>query len=278
MKAPWFPLYPGDYIRDTLDLSCCEHGCYLLLLMHSWSRGPLPDDLDKLRRISADAPAEVVRYILETYWQRIDVGWVNEKLEDVRQKQEQLHDTYKSRAIKAAEARWNSSGNASGNASSITQASPKQCLSNANQNQSQNQNQNHTQNHLQNHEEAPNGAMSGKPDRKAAERVLSHLNAKTGRQFKFVNGDGKVSKSAELAMARLREHGEAALMAVIDLKCKQWTSDKMSPFLRPATLFGKEKCEQYVGEAAGDNRDRWDRWADGDNVQGHTIEGDCSHE
>jgi uncharacterized phage protein (TIGR02220 family) len=82
-----------------------------------------------------------------------------------------------------------------------------------------------------------------------ATRVLDHLNAKTGRTFQAKLATGKPSKSVELIRLRLAEHGEAALIGVIDLKVGQWSSDaKMSAYLRPETLFGATKCEQYVGE------------------------------
>lgn len=47
------PLYVGDYLRDTGDLTTVEHGAYLLLIMQAWTRGgALPVDGDRLRSLT----------------------------------------------------------------------------------------------------------------------------------------------------------------------------------------------------------------------------------
>lgn len=40
----WMPFFPGDYLRDTTDLTHAEHGAYLLTMMAYWTNGEsLPD-------------------------------------------------------------------------------------------------------------------------------------------------------------------------------------------------------------------------------------------
>lgn len=77
-----------------------------------------------------------------------------------------------------------------------------------------------------------------------AREVLDWLNHRTGKKFR------PSEVNLGLIVARLKGGVTAdQCRAVIAVKCRQWLPDaKMAQYLRPATLFGREKFEQYLGE------------------------------
>lgn len=82
--------------------------------------------------------------------------------------------------------------------------------------------------------------LSGKPDSIPYSQVIDYLNDKAGKNFKNVESNRK--------LIRARFHDGFTLddfKKVIDTKVADWLhDDKMSSYLRPATLFGN-KFDQY---------------------------------
>lgn len=79
------PLYVGDYLRDTQHLSAEEHGAYLLLIMHYWTHGSLPQDEKFLQKIS-----QLSGYKWQKYFENISglfgPGWTHKRIEAEREK------------------------------------------------------------------------------------------------------------------------------------------------------------------------------------------------
>ncbi len=80
MSRPWFPLYPADYRGDTMHLSTVQHGAYLLLIMHYWLHGGLPDDNEQLARITGLSTAEWRRHrpTIQAFFAK---GWKHRRIE-----------------------------------------------------------------------------------------------------------------------------------------------------------------------------------------------------
>lgn len=89
------------------------------------------------------------------------------------------------------------------------------------------------------------GNKEGKGIRKGSEvamRLVAYLNEKTGSRFR------EVESHLKLIDARLAEPGvdEEGVRQMIDRQCERWGNDpKMAEYLRPQTLFRKEKFSDY---------------------------------
>ena len=103
----------------------------------------------------------------------------------------------------------------------------------------------------------PNGAYATSSYLDDAENVLIYLNNAAGKDFKFRNPKGAITASAEAIINQLKEGYTAVqLREVVFFKAEEWRADeKMHTYLRPDTLFGKKKFEQYLG-AIGSSDDR----------------------
>lgn len=82
MTAPaWMPLYVAEYLGDTGHLSDREHGVYLLLIMHYWQHGGLPNDDQKLARIARQANVDDWLSIRSTIAALFLPGWRHKRID-----------------------------------------------------------------------------------------------------------------------------------------------------------------------------------------------------
>ncbi len=77
-----------------------------------------------------------------------------------------------------------------------------------------------------------------------AKFMIEFLNKKTGKHFRLTK------TNLDFVIARLRDGIEREdLQSIVAMKLREWKEKpEMLIYLRPATLFNKTKCEQYLGE------------------------------
>jgi uncharacterized protein YdaU (DUF1376 family) len=85
MNRPWMPLYVGDYLGDTGHLTTTQHGAYLLLMMHYWRKGELPDDDRQLSKI-AKLPLKTWCEYRATLQDFFHDGWKHKRIDAELQK------------------------------------------------------------------------------------------------------------------------------------------------------------------------------------------------
>lgn len=116
-KRPFFPLYPGDYLSDTLHLTTEQHGVYFLLLLAYYSRrGPLPDDvpyLMQVTRLDARGWKRSGEPVL-SYFRRENGLLLNTKADFVLGDQRRLSDARSEAGSRGNATRWQSQSDKSG--------------------------------------------------------------------------------------------------------------------------------------------------------------------
>lgn len=123
MNPPKMPIHLGDLLRDTGHLRALLFGAYLLLLMHHWSTGSLPDDDEQLSAIARLTPPEwrKAKPIIAKFFEE---GWVHGR---VTKDLEAAHASYEARAKAGAEG-GKAKAKLKQKASNAT-AQPEQCSS-----------------------------------------------------------------------------------------------------------------------------------------------------
>lgn len=95
----WMPLYIGDYLRDTVDLSHAEHGAYLLSMMAYWGNGEsLPD-----RRFRSICGKEFER--VAEFYSMVDGRWHHKRIDEELESARQRRDAAREKSLKGVAAR-----------------------------------------------------------------------------------------------------------------------------------------------------------------------------
>tara|TARA_B100001059_G_C17798931_1_gene564911 strand:+ start:451 stop:1128 length:678 start_codon:yes stop_codon:yes gene_type:complete len=121
-ETAYMPLWVGDYLADTQHLSTQEHGVYILLIMHYWRNGPLPDDKRKVLRISGVSRYTVCQPILEEFFTLSEGRWHHKRIDAELQKNKEYRELRAAAGKAGANARWKKS-----DSKRIANASDSQC-------------------------------------------------------------------------------------------------------------------------------------------------------
>lgn len=83
MKDPAFLFYTKDFQSGTMDMSCEEVGAYIRLLMHQHQHGSVPDDLERMMRITGIFSIDKFKMVWDVVKQKFNQNgnqMVNERL------------------------------------------------------------------------------------------------------------------------------------------------------------------------------------------------------
>ncbi|QJS27449.1 YdaU family protein [Rhizobium ruizarguesonis] len=110
----WMPLHIADYLADTGHLTATEHGAYLLLIMHYWQNGRLPENERVIARIAKLTPEqwEESRDMLAMLF---GPGWTHKRIDAELSKADDIIE--KRRA--AAESRYSKGKNQPSDANAV---------------------------------------------------------------------------------------------------------------------------------------------------------------
>ncbi len=112
----WMPLYIGDYRGDTAHLTLPQHGAYLLLLMHQWRVGFVPNDARAISVIIGVSQGAWLRSIAPAvlpFFDTVSGNLVQKRLHRERENALKL----RSKRSEAAAARWHKEANKNNNMS-----------------------------------------------------------------------------------------------------------------------------------------------------------------
>ena len=109
MSLQYYPWYPGDYLKDTGDLSMIEDSAYRRLLDYYYSNGKLPNDLMRLYSVvkaSNEVEQKAVDFVVSRFFTSDDNGYlINERADKEIEKQQRFLEQQKRKSALGVKAR-----------------------------------------------------------------------------------------------------------------------------------------------------------------------------
>lgn len=134
-EAPAFQFYARDFLVSTTRMTTAQVGLYIRALSNQWDSGPLPADEEELARTLISPLAEFRKLwpVVSKKFVLTDAGYINQRLERERAKQEAFRLKLSEKGKRGAGKRWagHDSGNATANATAIPLALPAHDSGNA---------------------------------------------------------------------------------------------------------------------------------------------------
>lgn len=124
-KSPAFQFYARDFLTGVATMSLAERGAYISLLAHQWDSGAVPASAKERARILGCSAAEERRVwaVLVSKFTYINEVFLNERLEEEREKQAEYRRRQSDRGKASAATRRQPEGNA-GSTSVATSVQP----------------------------------------------------------------------------------------------------------------------------------------------------------
>jgi uncharacterized phage protein (TIGR02220 family) len=242
-NPPAFQFYADDFIGGTVTMTHEERGLYILLLCLQWTQGSIsPDDA---ARLGSTLVKPSLNRVLTKFQPDCDGLLKNRRLEAERDKQIAFRERQARAGEASAKARFN-------RGSTVVQPEGQPKLNSPSPSPSPSPNKK---------EEVASLPLPAIPEKEKPKcyhehaRVALHwLNEKSGKHFRET--DANLARIS----ARLNEQGVdiEGVKQMIDRQCALWKPDaKMSEYLRPETLFGKEKFDNYYAARLVEFKPQW---------------------
>lgn len=262
----YYERHIGDYIRDTVSLTMLEDGAYNRLMDQCYqTERPLPMDrkmVYRLARATSAPERKAVDFVIANFFELIEgVGYEQKRIraeieryqekngdaEDRRENERERQRRHRERRKQLFQALRDHGEVPPYDTSTeelqamLSRVTNRDTSPPVTQPVTRDVTANQTPDTR--HQKEKN-TMSGKPDDADPREVLAYLNEQTGKSYRAVETNLKLIRAKLDSGATLDD-----CKAVIDAKVEQWGNDpKMVEYLRPETLFGARKFEQYLGQ------------------------------